>query len=68
MDENNKVQNRQVETGPKVGSFWLIRSGLEPGERVIYEGLQVVREGVIVKPEIKEVPLPDPEDYNLDES
>ena len=63
VDENNVVQNRQVETGPKVGSFWLIRSGLKPGERVIYEGLQVVREGVTVKPEVKEVPLPDPEEY-----
>ena len=63
VDENNKVQNRQVETGPTVGSFWLIRSGLKPGERVIYEGLQVVREGTIVKPEVKDIPLPNPEEY-----
>ena len=63
VDENNKVQNRMVETGPKVGSFWLIRSGLEPSERVIYEGLQVVREGAVVKPEVKEIKLPDPEEY-----
>ncbi len=63
VDEKNIVQNRQVKTGPKVGSFWLIRSGLKPGERVIYEGLQIVREGVTVKPEVKEVPLPDPQEY-----
>ena len=63
VDENNKVQSRQVETGPTVGSFWLIRSGLKPGERVIYEGLQVVREGAIVKPTVKDIPLPNPEEY-----
>jgi len=63
VDENNKVQNRQVETGPTVGSFWLIRSGLEPGERVIYEGLQVVREGAIVNPAVKEIKLPNPKEY-----
>ena len=59
VDENNKVQNRQVETGATIGQFWLIRSGLEPGEKVIYEGLQLAKEGAVVNPNVEEIPLPD---------
>ncbi|MGI9534409.1 MAG: efflux RND transporter periplasmic adaptor subunit [Thermodesulfobacteriota bacterium] len=59
VGENNKVENRRVETGSTVGSFWLINSGLKPGEKVIYEGLQFVKEGAIVKPTVIEIPLPD---------
>jgi len=59
VDENNKVQNRRVETGATIGQFWLIRSGLEPGEKVIYEGLQLAKEGAVVNPIVEEIPLPD---------
>lgn len=59
VDENNKVTNRQIEAGETVGQFWLIRSGLEPGERVVYEGLQSIKEGAIVNPTVEEIPIPD---------
>jgi len=59
VDENNKVHNRQVEAGATIGQFWLIRSGLEPGEKVIYEGLQLAKEGALVNPSVEEIPLPD---------
>ena len=47
---DNKVVTREVSAGPKVDSFWLIEKGLKPGEKVIYEGLQKVKDGVTVKP------------------
>ena len=37
---------RPVQAGERIGSLWLIDSGLNPGEKVIVEGLQKVREGV----------------------
>ncbi len=55
----NKVENRQVVTGPTVKSFWLIKEGLKPGERVIYEGLQQVKEGQVVTPEVVDIKIPD---------
>lgn len=61
VDENNKVQNRQIKTGDTVGEFWLVKSGLEPGEKVIYEGIQFVKEGAVVNPTVKQIPLPDSE-------
>jgi membrane fusion protein (multidrug efflux system) len=56
---DNKVETRQVRTGARVGTLWVIESGLNPGDRVIVEGVQKVRPGMTVKPtvvEIKETP------------
>jgi membrane fusion protein (multidrug efflux system) len=59
VGEDNKVENRLVQTGPTVKEFWLIKEGLKPGEKVIYEGLQMVKEGQIVNPEIVDIKIPD---------
>ncbi len=50
VDARNKVVTREITVGSKVDSFWLIEKGLKPGEKVIFEGLQKVRDGVTVKP------------------
>ena len=47
---DNKVTFRNVKVGPRVDSLWVIDEGLKPGERVIVEGLQRVREGAVVAP------------------
>jgi RND family efflux transporter MFP subunit len=45
VDKDNKVVTRTVEVGQPYQGQWVIRSGLEQGERVIVEGLQKVRPG-----------------------
>jgi membrane fusion protein (multidrug efflux system) len=55
VDMNNTVATREIKVGPKVESFWLITDGLKPGEKVIYEGLQKVRDGATVKPTVVDV-------------
>ena len=57
VDSNNNVQTRVVEVGTKIGSAWMIRKGLENGEKVIYEGLQKVKDGVTVKATMADVEL-----------
>ena len=52
-------ENRRIKTGPTVKDFWLVEEGLKPGERVIYEGLQKVREGQTVVPETVDIQIPD---------
>lgn len=47
---DNRAQPRAVTTGERVGSRWIISSGLQAGERVIVEGLQKVRKGDLVAP------------------
>jgi len=49
---DNKVDIRPVQAGERIGSDWLIEQGLQPGEKVIAEGIQKVRPGmtVVAKP------------------
>jgi membrane fusion protein (multidrug efflux system) len=47
---DGKVSVRNVKVGPREESLWVIEEGLKPGERVIVEGLQRVREGMTVAP------------------
>lgn len=46
----NAVEVREVELGPIKDNEQVIESGLQPGERVIVEGLQKVRPGMVVEP------------------
>jgi membrane fusion protein (multidrug efflux system) len=55
VDESNKVKQREVKVGPKINQFWLITEGLKSGEKVVYEGLQKVKDAMIVNPVIQEI-------------
>ena len=55
VDGQNKVQERRVTVGPTIDNFWLIRAGLKPGEKVVYEGLQKIGDGAVVKPVVRDV-------------
>jgi membrane fusion protein, multidrug efflux system len=46
----DKVQLRTVSLGERIGDQIIVARGLEPGERVIVEGVQKVRPGIQVKP------------------
>lgn len=50
VDKNNRASIRTVQTGDRSGSFWIIAKGLNPGERVVVEGIQKAREGALVNP------------------
>jgi membrane fusion protein (multidrug efflux system) len=50
VDHGNKVSIRTVKVGDRVGSQWIIAEGLHPGESVVTEGVQKVRQGIQVNP------------------
>jgi len=50
VGSDNKVSFRNVKVGPREGSLWVIEEGLKPGERVVIEGLQKIRDGMVVAP------------------
>ncbi|MGA8072532.1 MAG: efflux RND transporter periplasmic adaptor subunit [Candidatus Acidiferrales bacterium] len=50
VDGENKVNVRTVTVGDRVGNEWIIADGLQPGERVVAEGVQKVRTGTQVNP------------------
>ena len=52
VNQDDTVTFRTVQVGARIDSLWIINEGLQPGERVIVEGLQKVRDGIQVKAEI----------------
>jgi multidrug efflux pump subunit AcrA (membrane-fusion protein) len=50
VGEGNKVQLKSVKPGERIGSDWIISAGLKPGEKIIVEGTQKVRDGSTVNP------------------
>ena len=50
VGEGNKVSIRSVKVGDRSGENWIIQDGVKPGEMVIVEGLQKVRDGSVVRP------------------
>jgi RND family efflux transporter MFP subunit len=47
---DNRAQLRTVQVGPTVATFWVITSGLKPGERVVAVGGEKVKDGQQVNP------------------
>lgn len=47
---DNRVSIHTVQTGPRVGTMWIIDKGLSLGERVVAEGGGRVRNGSLVTP------------------
>ncbi len=45
---DNKVNIRSVTVAERVDDLWVVDKGLKPGDRVIAEGIQKVREGTFV--------------------
>ena len=48
---DDKASIRPVTVGARSGTMWIIEKGLKPGERVVVEGVQKVREGARGEPE-----------------
>jgi len=63
---DDKVALRTVKAGEQVDGLWVITDGLKPGERVVTEGLQKVKDGIVVRPKpdtsVPAAPVP-PEGY-----
>ncbi|MFD1141661.1 efflux RND transporter periplasmic adaptor subunit [Larkinella insperata] len=51
VDTANKVKMRSFVPQSRLAQFYLVKSGLEPGERVVYEGIQNIREGMQIVPQ-----------------
>lgn len=54
VDDQHKVEQRRIQTGPNQDIDVVISSGLKEGEKVIVDGIQKVRPGQVVQ----EAPLP----------
>lgn len=49
VNAEGKAETRKVKPGARAGTLWILEEGVRPGEKVIVEGVQKVRDGVTVK-------------------
>jgi len=47
---DNRVSIHAVEVGDRVGPMWIVKSGLNPNDRVVSEGTAKVKDGTVVTP------------------
>jgi membrane fusion protein (multidrug efflux system) len=50
VSPENKVAIKPVKVGQRFGQLWVVEEGLQAGEKVVAEGIQKVREGIVVNP------------------
>ena len=50
VNSDNTVNIRNVRLGSRVGGLWVVEEGVQPGERVVVQGLQKIRNGATVNP------------------
>ena len=48
VGDDNKVSIRPVQMGERIGTMWEVNQGLKPGDKVVVQGLQKVRDGSAV--------------------
>jgi len=54
VNSENKIERKQVEIGDKIDDLWIIKEGINNGDKVVLEGLQKVASGMEVIPEVTE--------------
>lgn len=57
INSEDKVETRKIVTETVIGNRFLVTEGLEPGDKVVVEGLQKIKPGI----QVKAVPWQDPE-------
>jgi len=49
IDNQNKILRKQIEIGVKFDGLVEILSGIQPDDLIVYEGINKIRDGSIVK-------------------
>jgi membrane fusion protein (multidrug efflux system) len=50
VSPENKVAIKPVKVGQRFEQLWVVEEGLQAGEKAVAEGIQKVREGIVVNP------------------
>lgn len=50
LGKDNKIKTRSFVPQSRLSTFYVVKSGLEPGETIVYEGLQSLRDGATINP------------------
>ncbi|HKC35622.1 MAG TPA: efflux RND transporter periplasmic adaptor subunit [Chitinophagaceae bacterium] len=51
VGDSNKVSSKPLTISGTSGNYYLVQGGVSPGERIVYTGLDRLREGVVIQPQ-----------------
>jgi len=51
VDANNEVKMRNFTPKTRFSHYYIVESGLKPGDKIVYEGIQNLQEGMQIEPE-----------------
>jgi len=49
---DNKLHMHSFEPLTRLSQYFIVKSGLKPGDKILYEGTQNVRDGMVIKPKV----------------
>lgn len=50
VDSTNQVKMRNFVPKTRFSYYYIVESGLKPGDKIVYEGIQEVRDGMLINP------------------
>jgi membrane fusion protein, multidrug efflux system len=50
LGKNNKISTRSFISRSRFAGYYVVKSGLQPGETIVYEGLQSLKDGATISP------------------
>jgi membrane fusion protein (multidrug efflux system) len=53
VNDSNRISPKPVQVGLRSGSNWVVKSGLQPGDKVALVGNAMIKPGIVVKPIMK---------------
>ena len=57
VDKDNKLHMQSFEPLTRFSHYYIVKQGLHPSDRILYEGAQNVREGMVIKPRTTNINL-----------
>lgn len=55
LDKKNRVKSKAITTNHRMPHFYIVDSGLTEDDKIIYEGIQNIKDGMVVKPQFVEM-------------
>lgn len=55
IDQNNRVKSKPITANSRMPHFYIIGSGLSPDDKIIYEGIQNIKDGMTIDPQFVEM-------------
>lgn len=52
LGDSNKVNSAPISIAGKSGNYYLIEKGIKPGEKIVYTGLDRLKDGTVIQPRL----------------